>query len=108
MTSAPPPSYPFHGTGTEVQAIAFPYTRSPDQDASAPAHHAVVVIGAGPAGLSMAIDMAQRGHRVLVLDNDHRLSIGSRALCFSKRALEVWDRLGVGQQMVDKIGRAHV
>ena len=39
---------------------------------------------------------------MLVLDNDHRLSIGSRALCFAKRTLEIWDRLGVGQQMVDK------
>lgn len=102
MTSATTPSYPFHGTGAEVQAIAFPYTRSPDQDAAQPVQHPMVVIGAGPVGLSMAIDMAQRGHRVVVLDNDHRLSIGSRALCFSKRALEVWDRLGVGQPMVDK------
>ncbi|GAB3364215.1 MULTISPECIES: FAD-dependent oxidoreductase [Giesbergeria] len=102
MTSAHTPSYPFHGTGAEVQAIEFPYTRSPDQDAAQPVQHPIVVIGAGPVGLSMAIDMAQRGHRVVVLDNDHRLSIGSRALCFSKRALEVWDRLGVGQPMVDK------
>ncbi len=102
MTSARTPSYPFRGTGAEVQAIEFAYTRSPDQDAAQPAQHPIVVVGAGPVGLSMAIDMAQRGHRVLVLDNDHRLSIGSRALCFSKRALEIWDRLGVGQPMVDK------
>ncbi len=102
MTSAHTPSYPFRGTGAEVQAIEFAYTRSPDQDAAQPAQHPIVVVGAGPVGLSMAIDMAQRGHRVLVLDNDHRLSIGSRALCFSKRALEIWDRLGVGQPMVDK------
>lgn len=102
MTSAHTPSYPFRGTGAEVQAIEFAYTRSPDQDAAQPAQHPIVVVGAGPVGLSMAIDMAQRGHRVVVLDNDHRLSIGSRALCFSKRALEIWDRLGVGQPMVDK------
>ena len=102
MTSAHTPSYPFRGTGAEVQAIEFAYTRSPDQDAAQPAQPPIVVVGAGPVGLSMAIDMAQRGHRVLVLDNDHRLSIGSRALCFSKRALEIWDRLGVGQPMVDK------
>ncbi|MDD2545681.1 MAG: FAD-dependent oxidoreductase [Burkholderiaceae bacterium] len=96
------PSHAFRGTGAEVQAIAFPYTRSPDQDAAAPVHHPIVVVGAGPVGLSLAIDLAQRGQRVLVLDNDHRLSFGSRALCFAKRTLEIWDRLGVGQAMVDK------
>ena len=95
-------SYPFHGSGAEVQAIEFPYIRSSDQDAAQPVQHPIVVVGAGPVGLSLAIDLAQRGQRVLVLDNDYRLSIGSRALCFAKRALEIWDRLGVGDPMVNK------
>ena len=90
------------GTGPEVQAIEFPYRRSADQDAATPARHPVVVVGAGPAGLSLAIDLAQRGQPVVVLDNDYRLSIGSRAICFSKRALEIWDRLGVAPRMVEK------
>jgi 3-(3-hydroxy-phenyl)propionate hydroxylase len=62
----------------------------------------VVVVGAGPVGLTLAIDLAQRGQRVLLLDNDHKLSTGSRAICFAKRTLEIWDRLGVAQRMVDK------
>jgi 3-(3-hydroxy-phenyl)propionate hydroxylase len=62
----------------------------------------VVVVGAGPVGLTLAIDLAQRGQRVVVLDNDYKLSFGSRALCFAKRTLEIWDRLGVGDPMVDK------
>ncbi len=98
-TSAP---HAFDGSGTQVQAIEFAYQRSPDQDAPAPAQHPVVVVGAGPVGLSLAIDLAQRGQRVLVLDNDCKLSTGSRAICFAKRTLEIWDRLGVGQRMVDK------
>lgn len=95
-------SYPFHGDGAQVQAIEFAYQRSPDQDADRPVHHPVVIVGAGPVGLTLALDLAQRGQRVLLLDNDHRLSIGSRALCFAKRTLEIWDRLGVGAPMVDK------
>ena len=87
---------------TDYQAIEFAYRRSPDQDRPTPARHPVVVVGAGPVGLSLAIDLAQRGQPVLVLDNDHRLSTGSRAICFAKRTLEIWDRLGVGQRMVDK------
>ncbi|KAB2899960.1 MAG: FAD-dependent oxidoreductase [Burkholderiaceae bacterium] len=96
------PPEAFHASGAEVQALEFGYVRSPDQDSAAPARHPVVIVGAGPVGLSLAIDLAQRGQRVLVLDNDHKLSIGSRAICFAKRTLEIWDRLGVGQPMVDK------
>ena len=92
----------FHASGAEVQALEFDYVRSPDQDAGSPVSHPVVIVGAGPVGLSLAIDLAQRGQAVVVLDSDHRLSIGSRAICFAKRTLEIWDRLGVGQRMVDK------
>jgi 3-(3-hydroxy-phenyl)propionate hydroxylase len=82
----------------------FGYRRHPDQDraGSQAAEHAVVVVGAGPVGLSLAIDLAQRGRRVVLLDDADRIGEGSRAICFSKRSLEYWDRLGVGQRMVDK------
>jgi 3-(3-hydroxy-phenyl)propionate hydroxylase len=60
------------------------------------------VVGAGPVGLSLAIDLAQRGQSVVLLDDADRIGEGSRAICFSKRSLEFWDRLGVGQRMVDK------
>src|SRR3977135_167637 len=82
----------------------FGYRRHPDQargDGNA-AQHAVVVVGAGPVGLSLAIDLAQRGQSVVLLDDADRIGEGSRAICFSKRSLEFWDRLGVGQRMVDK------
>ncbi|HEY9067159.1 MAG TPA: FAD-dependent oxidoreductase [Burkholderiaceae bacterium] len=86
----------------DYQAVVFPYRRSPDQDAAAPVRHPVIVVGAGPVGLSLAIDLAQRGQRVVLLDNDDRLSTGSRAICFAKRTLEIFDRLGVGERMVAK------
>jgi 3-(3-hydroxy-phenyl)propionate hydroxylase len=82
----------------------FGYRRHPDQDRPGqnPAEHAVVVVGAGPVGLSLAIDLAQRGQRVVLLDDADRIGEGSRAICFSKRSLEYWDRLGVGDRMVEK------
>jgi 3-(3-hydroxy-phenyl)propionate hydroxylase len=93
---------PAGATGAQVQALEFAYERSPDQGAAQPVRHAVVVVGAGPVGLSLAIDLAQRGRKVLLLDKDNRLSTGSRAICFAKRTLEIWDRLGVGERMVAK------
>src|ERR1700758_3262937 len=82
----------------------FGYRRHPDQDriGADVAEHPVVVVGAGPVGLSFAIDLAQRGHKVVLLDDADRIGEGSRAICFSKRSLEFWDRLGIGQRMVDK------
>ncbi|HXH46514.1 MAG TPA: FAD-dependent oxidoreductase [Bradyrhizobium sp.] len=82
----------------------FGYRRHPDQGrpASSPAEHPVVIVGAGPVGLSLAIDLAQRGQRVVLLDDADRIGEGSRAICFSKRSLEYWDRLGVGDRMVEK------
>lgn len=88
--------------GQRIQAHAYAYRRSPDQDCDVPARHPVVVVGAGPVGLSLAIDLAQRGQKVVLLDNDNKLSTGSRAICFAKRTLEIWDRLGVGGPMCAK------
>ncbi|WP_027015742.1 FAD-dependent oxidoreductase [Comamonas composti] len=102
MSTPAIPLQALRGSGAEIQALEIPYRRHADQDLAAPASHAVVIVGAGPVGLTLAIDLAQRGQRVLLLDNDGKLSMGSRAICFSKRTLEIWDRLGVGQAMVDK------
>ena len=66
------------------------------------ARHPVVVVGAGPVGLTMALDLAAKGHQVVVLDDDTSLSKGSRAICFAKRTLDIWDRLGVGSRMMEK------
>jgi 3-(3-hydroxy-phenyl)propionate hydroxylase len=59
----------------------------------------VIVVGAGPVGLTAALDLAQKGHHVLLLDEDEGLSTGSRAICFAQRSLEVFQRLGVAAPM---------
>jgi 3-(3-hydroxy-phenyl)propionate hydroxylase len=87
---------------SDYQSLVLSYTRSPDQDAPQAARHPVIVVGAGPVGFSAAIDLAQQGVPVVLLDDDDRLSTGSRAICFAKRTLEIFDRLGCGQRMVDK------
>lgn len=86
----------------DYQALAFDYVRHPDQGAAVPVRHPVVVVGAGPVGLALAIDLAQQGVPVLLLDSDNKLSTGSRAICFAKRTLEIFDRLGCGERMAGK------
>ena len=80
----------------------YPYVRSRDQDAPAPVRHPVVVVGAGPVGLVVAIDLAMQDIPVVVIDENDKVSWGSRAICFAKRPLEILDRLGCGDPMVDK------
>ena len=62
----------------------------------------IVVVGAGPIGLSAALDLGLMGHRVIVLDKDNIVSDGSRAICVAKRTLEISDRLGIGDELLNK------
>ena len=62
----------------------------------------VVIVGAGPVGLAMALDLGRRGHAVTVLAMLDFVAAGSKAICFAKRSLDVFDRLGVGDAIVDK------
>ncbi len=88
---------------TAAQPFArFAYRPSPDQRAAAPAHHPVLIVGAGPVGLTLAIDLALRGVKAVVLDDSDRIGEGSRAICFAKRTLEIFDRLGVAAPMLEK------
>jgi 3-(3-hydroxy-phenyl)propionate hydroxylase len=81
---------------------SFPYRPHPDQRRQTPARHPVVVIGAGPVGLALAIDLRLRGIPVVVLDEADRIGDGSRAICFAKRTLEIFGRLGVAEPMLAK------
>ena len=62
----------------------------------------VIVVGAGPVGLTAALDLAVQGVPVLVLDDNNTVSVGSRGLCYAKRPLEIFDRLGCAEPMLAK------
>lgn len=62
----------------------------------------VVIVGAGPVGLAMALDLGRRGHPVTVVNRLDFIAHCSKAICFSKRSLDILDRLGVGDPVVEK------
>lgn len=61
-----------------------------------------LIVGAGPVGLTVALDLARRGHKVTVLNKRDFIPAGSKAICFAKRTLEIWSRLGVADAMLEK------
>jgi 3-(3-hydroxy-phenyl)propionate hydroxylase len=63
---------------------------------------ALVIVGAGPVGLAAAIDAALRGQPVVLIDDDNTVSVGSRGVCYAKRTLEIFDRLGIADRVVAK------
>ncbi len=65
-------------------------------------HAPIVIVGAGPVGLALALDLGRRGHPVIVLNQLDFIAAASRAICFSKRSLDIFDRLGVGQRLVNR------
>ncbi|HUK07638.1 MAG TPA: FAD-dependent oxidoreductase [Stellaceae bacterium] len=78
----------------------FRYRRHPDQAASQPPRHKVIVVGGGPVGLAVAVDLVQQGIPAVLLDEDDTVSTGSRSICWAKRTLEIFDRLGCAERMV--------
>jgi 3-(3-hydroxy-phenyl)propionate hydroxylase len=78
----------------DYQRLSLPYSAPAECRAAGIARRLVIVVGGGPVGLTLAIDLARYGTPVLLVDDDDKLSSGSRAICFAKRTLEIWDRLG--------------
>src|ERR1700736_491122 len=55
----------------------------------------VLVVGAGPTGLTMAIELARHGVAVRIIDREPQPPITSRALVVQPRTLEIFDDMGV-------------
>jgi 3-(3-hydroxy-phenyl)propionate hydroxylase len=80
----------------------YPYKKVADQDSTTAKRHPVVIVGGGPIGLATALDLGLKGIKVLLLDDHEGAGAGSRALCFSKRTLEIAARLGAAHPMLEK------
>ncbi|HXE14504.1 MAG TPA: FAD-dependent monooxygenase [Bryobacteraceae bacterium] len=63
--------------------------------------HPVLVVGAGPVGLTMAAELARHGVRCRIVDRLASPSAYCRAIGVTPRTLEVWDDMGIVREMID-------
>ncbi|MCP3757904.1 FAD-dependent monooxygenase [Streptomyces sp. TBY4] len=68
----------------------------------------VLVVGAGPTGLALALDLTRRGVRALVVERAGALFPGSRGKGLQPRTLEVLDDLGVGDAVREASAHAPI
>jgi len=62
----------------------------------------VVVAGAGPVGLTVAIELWRRGLKPILLDPRREIAWSSRAICISRRSQEIFRRIGINEGFFDK------
>lgn len=86
--------YPFRAA---VHAAVIP----PPRDGVEMSRHPVVVVGGGPVGLTTALGLARHHVPVVLIEADDGVCAGSRAICISRRSLEIFDRLGAGAGFLD-------
>ncbi|QTF92717.1 FAD-dependent monooxygenase [Halomonas sp. BM-2019] len=72
----------------------FPFVRPPELDGEA-VRHRVAIVGAGPVGVTAALELARHGIASVVLDDKATVNDGSRAICISRHSLEILQQLGV-------------
>ncbi len=61
----------------------------------------VLIVGAGPVGLTLACELARHGARCRIVDRLPRPSPFCRAIGVAPRTLEVWEDMGVAHRMID-------
>jgi 2-polyprenyl-6-methoxyphenol hydroxylase-like FAD-dependent oxidoreductase len=69
--------------------------------AQLPRHADVLIVGAGPAGLALAVTLAQLGVDHVVIDGKPAAAPGTKAAAIQPRTLEYLDRVGLADTLID-------
>lgn len=88
----------------EHDSLYFTYPRfaAPDRSAGDEPLRPVVIVGAGPVGMTAALTLAAQGVPSLLLERKDTFNDGSRAICISRSSYYILERLGAVAPFLDK------
>src|SRR5437016_4001459 len=79
----------------------FPVGHAPER-AGKRTRHPVVIVGAGPIGMTAALALAHHGVRSVLLDRKETFNDGSRAICIARPTMHILERIGAVAPFVEK------
>ncbi|MBI5275513.1 MAG: FAD-dependent monooxygenase [Burkholderiales bacterium] len=83
----------------------YPFEAPPELAAGQTGEHAIVIVGAGISGLTLACALASYGVQAVVLDEDDTVGVkgaSSRGICYTQKSLEIFHRLGIYDRIAAK------
>jgi 3-(3-hydroxy-phenyl)propionate hydroxylase len=91
--------------GAGYRLPEYPFEAPAELRSGEVAHHPVVIVGAGLAGLTLACALAQLRVPCVLLDEDNTVGVkgaSSRGICYTQKSLEIFQRLGVYERIARK------
>jgi 3-(3-hydroxy-phenyl)propionate hydroxylase len=79
----------------------FAARRVPELD-GAVKRHPVLIVGAGPIGMTAALVLARYGIRSVLIDRKDTFNDGSRAICIARPSMHILERIGAVAPFVEK------
>src|ERR1700733_8049186 len=79
----------------------FPAGQAPELEGVA-ARHPVVIVGAGPIGMTAALVLARYGIRCVLIERKDTFNDGSRAICIARPSMHILERIGAVAPFVEK------
>ena len=91
--------------GTGYKLPEYPFAPPPELASGATQRHAIVIVGGGIAGLTLACGLARLGVKCVLLDEDNTVGVrgaSSRGICYTQKSLEIFHKLGIYERIAAK------